>query len=1313
MRIASSALLLGVLLGTPGAAFGQSRDLLTYLLFGETEVLLGTRVAVAHGDVGSNGTVSLKPLAVLGQPATVAGDVLRFSPGAAVAGASFFNSMEANGATVTGPTSSPLTLPLLALPAPAAPAPGVLDLVAQIGAERLVPAGAAFDLIRAVRGSTLTFLGGVADADTLIVHGGGSTVRCLAPAGCTVRVRSRLLLRAESVGLVGGPITFEFAGSARVEVGRAGGEVRATVHAPLASIRLVSSRKRPTTFIGQLAGAAIRVGNGASVRRTVEPPLCGDGAVTIPEECDSLADAACPGQCRTDCTCRPQVCGDGFVTPPEACDGAADAACPNLCAPDCTCPPPTCGDGYVTAPEECDPPADAACSGTCLPDCTCPGPPVLHSVGPSVLQNATAFGIQLFGERFLPGAEVELSDAVTSAVITVLPTTWVSSREVTALVPPGMAVPSGIQRELVARVINPGGFVSGPPVVGHCQTDAPNSPTACTSDAGCPPGTGSCVTGDQRLTMFNDLVFLNPNSAAVVPGPDGLCDDGSRCQADAACAGIGSGTCAPKLYVTPQQRDELWVYATGTAQFVDQDPGQAGILGIPVGDNPFHIEILSAGGPARAWVVNRFDDSFSIIDPATDTEIERVPGAALGVPGRLRMETEIEFNRAGTRAYLSNENLDEVQVLDIGGPRRDAPVLLTTIDVGVNPRGMATNAADTRLYVANIQSADISVVDIAPGSVTENQVLHTILTRATDDIVGGRAEGWEPFVISGRAPRGITYSDVHDALFVTSIGPQTGPRGGVGQVGGAIVNPTITVIDPATETVVAHVALNGLDANRPSCTDPELMALDDPRNRLYVTCQGSGTVDVLDTVALAAGAPAELGIVALPLPTDVPVPTLAIPSLVGPFGAKVCAGFSSMAGAPCTTDAQCGSCPGTIDGIPFPCCGVNNPIGLHNGPRGIALSADRGTLYVVNQFTTSVAALDVTPADPALIGTLATTSYPGAFGTDVPQRDRRLGQIEFFTDVKRTNISCASCHIDDHQDGLFFEADVAGPRLRRVLSVRGTRDTAPLLQDQLLPDLVAFTDIVTHIERGGPICQPCVELNGTFFCFPGPEGTCTLTSNSENQQNTLYAKAITFFPNPNLEPDGSLSMAVPLPGGATGDARRGAQLFGQLGCASCHPAPLFTIDQFRLFNPVGFSVQPLRMRETQTPVLIPLREKCQDAARPTGVDGSNGFGVPGLRGIWDTFPLLVSGAAGLAVVGPEPVFTPGCSPGSSGCCTQLQSPLNPSGTPVPEQHLTISTKDALRAVLTPPLAVPGSGHGATLVLSSSDLDALIAYLRSL
>jgi DNA-binding beta-propeller fold protein YncE len=1236
----------------PSASFAQSTALFTYALFGDAGVKTATGCEVMDGDVGSNGAVKIGTGNQVDGAARLAADRIRVGGDTDVAGDVFVNDLSGPG-TVSGTLTLGLVLPLITLPPPPVVTTGA-GTIRVVENETATLTAGAYATLRADAGSTTIFAGGQYDFDEIVVRGRSSLpaiVRCDGASGCTVRVRSRLSLRANGIGLSGSGLEFLFAGTRSVVVGRPGAQVRATVHAPLATVRLSSSRRAASSFSGRFVGRKVRVGSGATVSRGELPP---------------------------------SVCGNGAAEPPaEECDGADAAACSGGCRPNCQCPP--------------------------LPGAVA----ILYSVGPSVLHNATDFGVQIFGDDFLPGATLELSDKGTGTILATLPTNWVSYSEMTALVPAGMAVPSGIERELVAKVINPGAPKSAPPRIGNCSVDTPTSSIACTSDDECPAGAGTCELGKQRLTMFNDLVFLNPNSAAVVPSPHGLCDDGSRCQSAAACVGIGGGACSPKLYVTPQQLDELWVYNTGTGSFVDQNLGPAGIQGIPVGDNPFHVEILDLGlGLSRAWVINRFEDSISIIDTATDGEVARVTGADLGMPGALRMETEVEFNRAGTRAYLSNENLDEVQVLDIAGANLDAPLFVGSIDVGVNPRGMATNTADTRLYVANIQSADISVVDIAPGSGTENQVLTTIAPRATDDIVGGRADGWDDFVISGRAPRGVVFSDAQNALFVSSIGPQTGPRQGVVLTGGAVINPTITVIDAATDSIVAHVALNGLDPDRPSCSDPELMALDDARDRLYVTCQGSGTVDVLDTADLAAGVPAELAMVSLPLPGDAFVPTLSLTPQVGGFGAKFCAAFTSNSGTPCTSDSDCTACPSLVEGLPVACCALNNPIGLHNGPRGIAISEDRDSVYVVNQFTTSVSTLDVSAADPTLAAVSDTTSFPGAFGSNTTQRDRRLGQIEFFTDVRKTNVSCATCHIDDHQDGVFFEADVRGPRLRRVLSVRSTRDFPPLLQDQLVPDLAAFTDIVVQAERGGPVpCITCIELNGSFFCFGG-EGTCLQTSVLENQQNTLYAKAITFFPNPNLDPDGAFSTAVALPGGATGNARLGAEIFDQLACQSCHPEPLFTIDQFRAFD-VGTLGQPVRMREVSTPVGIPLRAKCQDFARPTGFDGSSGFTVPTLRGIWDTFPLLVSGSAGLESVGPEPSFSPGCTPGSAGCCAQLASPLNPGGIAVPEQHLEVTTKDAIRAVLTPPLAVPGSGHGAALGLSATDLNDLIAYLRSL
>lgn len=1239
------------LLLLPQVGAAQPANLSSYVIFADEQVTIGGGASIGNGNsgshVGTNGTLSAGRATLSSGGASFVGDVVRVAPESNINGPVYYNTARiAIGTAYLLQRGVPI--PFLVLAPPPVITPSSTNRSFQPPDVMSLPPGAYGKI--SVRAGVPIVLHGDYDFEEFVVRGNpqaSTPITCDNPSGCTVRVRSRFAVTANPIGETGTPIVFVYGGRRGISLGLAGGRVKASLYAPLGSVKLRSSKHAPLSYTGNLVGRVVKVGAAATLLGgpTV---VCGNGVVEHPEVCDPPHDEACPGACRTDCTC------------------------------------------------------------------TLPGSPaVLHAVGPTVLHNATSFGLQLFGEDFLPGATVQLQDKASGAVLATLPATVTSNREMTIVVPAGLAVPSGIERELTARVVNPGAAASNAPDIGSCNTDKPASPIACTADTDCPFGTGPCITGKQRLTLFNDLAFRNPSSAALIPAPHGLCDDNSRCQSAAACAGIGSGQCSPKLYVTPQQQDEVWVFNTGTQQFADQSAA-AGIQGIPVGDNPFHVQVLNLGGGlARAWVVDRFDDAISIIDPATDTEIVRLTGAMLGVPGRLRMETEIEFNRAGTRAYLSNENLDEVQVLDIAGAHLDAPVLLTAIDVGVNPRGMVTNATDTRLYVANIQSADVSVVDITPGSPTENQVLRTVAARATDDIVGGRADGWEPFVISGRAPRGIVYSDALGMLFITSIGPQTGPRQGVVQTGGAVINPTVTVIDAATDTVVAHVALELMNPDRFSCTDPELMALDDARGRLYVTCQGSGTVDVLDTAALAAGVPAEIGIVALPLPVDAAVPTLTLPSATGTFGQKVCAAFTSNRGAACTSNSDCGGCPTLVEGLPVTCCQVNNPVGLHNGPRGVALADDGQTLYVVNQFTTSVAAVDVSPLDPSFITTIGVTSYPDAFGGNTAQRDRRLGQIEFFTDVKKTGVSCATCHIDDHQDGVFFEADVRGPRLRRVLSVRGTRDTPPLLQDQLVPDLTSFTDIVVHAERGGAVpCTPCLEISGVFQCFGNASNDCFMTSNTENKDNALYSKAITFFPNPNLTPTGAFSTTVPLPGGLTGDAVRGATLFGQLACQQCHPAPLFTIDQLHSFDVSGLG-QPVRMRDVSTPVLIPLRQKCQDPSRPVGGDGSTGFTVPTLRGVWDTFPLLLSGSAGLSAVGAEPAFAPGCAVGSSGCCAQLKSPLNPSGITVPPQHLAVSTKDALRAVLTPPLAVPGSGHGAALGLSASDLNALIAYIRSL
>ena len=81
----------------------------------------------------------------------------------------------------------------------------------------------------------------------------------------------------------------------------------------------------------------------------IRAPLCGDGFLTAPEQCDdgNLADG-------DGCTasCMPEVCGDGIVNNggTESCEPPGTA----VCSVNCIARSPLCGDGFLTAPEQCD-----------------------------------------------------------------------------------------------------------------------------------------------------------------------------------------------------------------------------------------------------------------------------------------------------------------------------------------------------------------------------------------------------------------------------------------------------------------------------------------------------------------------------------------------------------------------------------------------------------------------------------------------------------------------------------------------------------------------------------------------------------------------------------------------------------------------------------------------------------------------------------------------------------------------------------------------------------------------------------------------
>jgi cysteine-rich repeat protein len=82
---------------------------------------------------------------------------------------------------------------------------------------------------------------------------------------------------------------------------------------------------------------------------TIRFPLCGDGLLTSPEECED-GNLANGDGCTSSCVL--EFCGDGVINnnDAEACEPPGASACTDAC----TIRTPLCGDGFVTPPEECE-----------------------------------------------------------------------------------------------------------------------------------------------------------------------------------------------------------------------------------------------------------------------------------------------------------------------------------------------------------------------------------------------------------------------------------------------------------------------------------------------------------------------------------------------------------------------------------------------------------------------------------------------------------------------------------------------------------------------------------------------------------------------------------------------------------------------------------------------------------------------------------------------------------------------------------------------------------------------------------------------
>lgn len=378
----------------------------------------------------------------------------------------------------------------------------------------------------------------------------------------------------------------------------------------------------------------------------------------------------------------------------------------------------------------------------------------------------------------------------------------------------------------------------------------------------------------------------------------------------------------------------------------------------------------------------------------------------------------------------------------------------------------------------------------------------------------------------------------------------------------------------------------------------EGLALDDARGLLYAGDVGLGLVRVLDVKKLS-GSDAD-----------------AAKASLQELALRPPAGFPSIRPAP-----------------DFNVKGRAGP-SLHAGPRFVALTPDAKTLVVLERFTCSVALIDVSKPGKA------EWKQQWKVCDALTQPTRRVGQVLFHADFGRTAMSCDACHIDGHNEGVLFEKTMP-LRIYRSTTVRGSRETPPYFTPASTRSIGETMKVVGGRNR---------------FHNPDPSPT-------EIEALTLYGSLIPTLPNPFVGADGAPVASLTLPDGKVGHPRRGLALFeGKAACASCHPAPQFTMDQ----DPATRG----QYLDVGTPHFMPLREAQQNTR-------FEGFGTPALVGAWDVFPLFTTGLAGLEVR--------------------------------PDGAVRVKTRFPLR----PAIEDFAPKHGRADLLTAEEKDDLIAYVLSL
>ena len=267
-------------------------------------------------------------------------------------------------------------------------------------------------------------------------------------------------------------------------------------------------------------------------------------------------------------------------------------------------------------------------------------------------------------------------------------------------------------------------------------------------------------------------------------------------------------------------------------------------------------------------------------------------------------------------------------------------------------------------------------------------------------------------------------------------------------------------------------------------------------------------------------------------------------------------------------------------------------------PDGIAISADGTKLFTHSFLSRSVEVYDISrivSLEDRSASQLASVSVVAneLLATEVLAGKQFFYNADDIRINRDTYISCASCHLDQRDDGRNWERSGFGEGMRNTISLlgHGGPEHGRLHWSANFDEVQDFEhDMREQFGGNGMLTNEQFVVGSTSR----PLGDAKAGLSSDLDALAAYLNSLTTFPqSPHRTALGEL----------TPDAQAGRTLFVASGCAACHQGSQMTD---RLIHNVGTQTALSGMR-THMPLL--------------------GIETPTLRGLWETSPYLHDGSA--------------------------------------------------------------------------------------